>query len=238
MATVEYTIISGEAPFTAELTPSLVPVNIHTIPGTYNFINVPDGGYTLSITDSNGCIYQKELNINQFVSTTTTTIIPGSSIVVGNVQDESLIFNIKGTNNFNHYGENSIDTVFTLYLWLKTLDGLPLTTQKTINYKIIATTGLTSGSTFVFNSLSDWIHTNVVEITSGPSKAINGQIVLNVGFIETYFMYTYNKYLTVPDFKITLDSPLDWLYTNIPLIEGLLKYGVTYIDTKNIILNY
>jgi len=53
MAIITYNIISGVAPFIAELNPSLVPVNTHVSTGTYQFSDVPNGGYTLIIKDSN-----------------------------------------------------------------------------------------------------------------------------------------------------------------------------------------
>jgi hypothetical protein len=233
MATVRYTIVSGAAPFTAELTPSLVPENIHATTGTYQFNNVPNGGYNLVITDSNGCVYQQELNIDPLVTTTTTTVAPGNSIVVGQAQDESLIFSVQGTNRDSHYDGYPNPNTSVLYLWLKTLNGAPLTTQRVVNYSIVAA----SASTFAFNTLSDQFHAEVIGAV-GPSEAISGQLLLKVGFIETFFQYTYVKNPGNPNYQIDLNSTGDWLYTGVPLTGGTNTYGITYIDRDNVIMKF
>ena len=51
MAIVGYNIASGAAPFTAALTPSSIPENIHLSTGTYQFIDFPNGSYTIIVTD-------------------------------------------------------------------------------------------------------------------------------------------------------------------------------------------
>ena len=233
MATVRYTIVNGATPFTAELTPSFIPVNIHLHTGTFLFGNVPDGSYTLRITDSNGCVFEQEINVDPFVTTTTTTQAPGNSIVVGQAQDESLIFNVQGTNRDSHYDGYPNPNTSTLYLWLKTLNGAPLTTQRVVNYSIVAA----SASTFQFNTLSDQFHAEVIGAV-GPSEAISGQLLLKIGFIETFFQYTYVKNPLNPDYQIDLNSTGDWLYTGIPLTGGTNIYGVTYIDRDNAIMKF
>jgi hypothetical protein len=234
MATVRYTIVSGAAPFTAELTPSLIPDNVHVLPGTYQFINVPNGGYTLVVTDSNGCEFRQIINVDPLVTTTTTTQAPGNSIVVGNTQDEGQIFNVNATNTDAHYEGYPDPNTVTLYLWLKTLNGVPLTAQRVVNYTIAAS----GASIFVFSALSDEIHAEVIQGTSGPSAVITGQLILKTGFIETFFKYTYVKNPSDPNFRIDLNSTGDWLYTSIPLTSGLNVYGVTYIDRDNVIMNF
>ena len=194
MGTVEYTIVSGAAPFTAELIPSLIPINNHNVVGTYSFIDVPDGGYALIITDSNGCTFQQEITVDPLIATTTTTIIEENSIVVGNTQDESLIFSIQGTNRDSHYDGYPNPNTLILYLWFKTLNGAPLTEQKIINYSFTSV----NESTFLFNELSDQMHAEVIQIIPGIASAISGQIILKVGFIETYFKYVYVKNPIIP----------------------------------------
>ena len=61
MATITYTIAGGTPNFTATLTPSSIPANTHTAGGTYQFTNVPNGTYTLTVTDANDCLYQQTL---------------------------------------------------------------------------------------------------------------------------------------------------------------------------------
>ncbi len=234
MATVKYTIVSGDAPFVAQLYPSQIPVNNHAAIGTFQFDNVSNGGYTLIITDSNGCSFQQEVIVDPNVSTTTTTGIPGSSIVVGQTNDENLIFNVDGTNRDSHYEGYPNPNTSTVYLWLKTSDGAPLTVQKVLNYTLAAE----STSTFLFNGLSDEIHAEVLQTLTGPATTITGQLILKAGFIETFFQYTYVKNPTIPNYQIDLNSNINFLYTDIPLTDGLNIYGVTYIDGDNVIMKF
>jgi len=231
-ATISYTIVSGAAPFIAELMPSNISANIHNTAGTYYFINVPNGVFTLTITDSNGCVFSQDLTIDPSVTTTTTTQAPRSSIIIGNTDDQTLIFNPNGTNRNTHYTGFPNPNSVTLFLWLKTLDGTPLNIQKVINYSIAAV----NGNVFQFNSLSDEIHANIVPSITVPS--LGGQLILNVGFIETYFMYTYIKNPASPNFQINLNTTSDLFYTNISLTGGTNQYGVTHIDRQNIIMQF
>jgi hypothetical protein len=188
MATVIYTIAGGVAPFTVELTPSLIPINTHLSIGTFSFTNVENGDYTLVITDSNECVYEYQLTVDPFVTTTTTTVIPGNNIIVGQIQDPILIFNPNSTNRSNHYfGDTLTDTNITLYLWFKTLDGKPLTSSKTINYSINAigeilntsTTGATIGSGYTDNFI-DNSYLGVTLLTTGiTGVSFNGLIKIS-----------------------------------------------------------
>jgi hypothetical protein len=234
MATITYTIISGLAPFTAELSPSLIPINIHTEIGTYEFTFVPNGNYSLIITDSNNCKYTQQLTVDPFITTTTTTQIPEDSIIVGQTNDEYLIFDIDTTNRNDHYLGYPDENTSTLFLWFKTFDGNPLTTSKLINYSIIAT----SGSTFKYGDISDQTHVIVSENAIGFASTISGQIVLKEGFIESMFQYTYIKNPIIPDYQIELSSSISWLDPNIQLTDGTNQYGVTYVDNDNIIMKF
>jgi hypothetical protein len=156
-ATIFYTITNGAMPITVELTPSLIPANVHIETGTYSFIDVEYGEYTLIFTDSNECVYEKEIIVDPFVTTTTTTVIPDNAFVVGQSQDTLLIFNENATNRSEHYfGDTPMDTNINLYLWFKTLNGEPLTSSKTIIYSISndssmvipSTTGITTGGSY------------------------------------------------------------------------------------------
>jgi len=234
MATVKYTIISGVAPFIAELRPSSIPINTHTSIGMYEFIDVPNGSYELRIVDSNGCEFIREITVDPFVTTTTTTIQNNDSIILGNSQDENLIFNVNSTNRDNHYSGYPDENVVNLYLWLKTTDGAPLTERKALNYSINGNVG----NTFSFVELSDQIHSEVIETTTGFARSINGQLILKEGFIETFFQYVYRKNPTDSNYEINLGSNINWLNTDIPLVDGSNQYGITYVDNDNIIMKF
>lgn len=234
MATINYNIQSGIPPFTAELTPSLIPENIHLSVGTYQFIDVPDGEYALVIKDSNGCVFEQELIVDPFVTTTTTTIPQNDSIIVGQSQDPLLIFNANATNRNDKYVGYPDANIIVLYLWLKTYNGAPIDNDKVINYVINGNIG----NTFSFSSVSDEIHVEVSEIVTGPAESITGQIILKAGFIETFFQYIYVKNPLNPTLRVELSSMVDWLYSDISIVDDNNQYGVTYIDSDNIVMNF
>lgn len=237
MATISYNIISGAAPFIAKLTPSSIPENQHLTTGTFSFLNVPNGGYTLIISDSNGCTFQQELTLNGTDFTILPPVYNGSLIIVGNTNDENLIFDVNGTNRDAHYEGYPNPNTSTLYLWLKTLDGKPLTTPKTINYRFSLEDG-SSATKFTFIDLSDWVHTSIVQSIVGPAGNINGILTLGAGFIETFFRYTYLKDPSAPEYNLELFSTGTWLYTDIPKTDGTNPYGVGYIDNDNVIMTF
>lgn len=234
MAVINYTIQSGAAPFTAELTPSLIPVNIHNETGTFQFNDVPDGNYTLIIKDSNECVFEQELNVDPLVTTTTTTIPSGDLIVVGQAQDDLLIFNPDATNRDQKYVGFPDENIVMLYLWLKTLNGAPLTEQKSISYNISGGVD----NTFSFVGLSDEMNAEVIESVEGAAESISGQIILKEGFIETFFEYIYVKNPSNPTLRVELNSTINWLYEDIPLVDNNNQYGVTYIDGDNVVMNF
>jgi len=234
MGNIQYTIISGATPITVELTPSSISPNIHNVLGTYNFIDVPNGTYNFIVTDSNNCIYEQELTVNPFITTTTTTLPQGDWMYVGQTDDINLIFVDNSTNRDDHYNGYPDPNTIDLYLWFKTLNGEPLITQKIINYSIIGN----SGTTFTFIELSDQVHTELAENISGPSPIITGNIIFKQGFIETFFKYSYIKNTINPDYTIDLNAPQNWLLLDIPITGGTNQYGVTYVDNDNIILKF
>lgn len=71
MATINYNIDSGTAPFTASINPAVASDNIHTSTGSFYFTNIPDGEYSITIVDSVGC--QAIFDASVYCSTTTTT---------------------------------------------------------------------------------------------------------------------------------------------------------------------
>jgi len=78
MATIYYSILNGSPPFVASLEISSLPNNNHSALGTYQFNDVPNGGYKLVVTDSNGCKFESNVGVNFtiVIPTTTTTTLP------------------------------------------------------------------------------------------------------------------------------------------------------------------
>jgi len=238
MATVTYNIASGQAPFTAQLLPSTTLINEHATTGTFTFEDVPNGVYTLRITDANLCVYEKEMTVDPFVTTTTTTILPDDSIVVGNAQDTLLIFNPDTSNRNSEYTGYPDPNIVTLYLWLKTFDGKPLTSEIGFSYNFEALSAI-YGANFNFLSLSDEIHTEINESASGPATTISGTLSLKAGFIETYFEYRYLKSLD-PGFTIDITSLSgDKIYTNIQTLgEAGTSRGIDSLERDRITFLY
>jgi hypothetical protein len=233
MASVKYTIVNGGVPFKVELIPSSIPANMHNSVGQFEFLNVPNGSYVLTITDGNECVFEEQITVDPSVTTTTTTQIPSNSIVVGQTNDTNVIFNEDGTNRDSHYSGYPDVNTSTIYLWFKTYDGFPITNQKTLQYSLIGD----SGTTFSFNSLSDEIHCEVIEnINNAPS--ISGNIILKSGFIETYFEYTYMKNPLIPDYTINLTTIENIFYNGLELTGGTNQYGITYNTNNNIIMKF
>jgi len=234
MATIYYTITSGAAPFEAILVPSAIPPNNHNSVGTYFFSDVPNGVYLLVITDTNNCTFQQKIIVDPLVS---NIDVREDSIVIGNTDDIYLIFDINATNRIEHYSGYPDENLVELYLWFKTYDGKPLTTNKAIIYSI-SSNNITNNNRFTFNCLSDEVHVEINEITSGSSPLINGDLLLKEGFIETFFKYTYVKDPIAPDFTINIQSSDGSISNQISLVAGVYIYGMNYIDTNNAIMNY
>ena len=55
MYKISYTISSGTPNFLVHISPEIISDVIRTNLGTYEILNVPDGEYTLTVTDANGC---------------------------------------------------------------------------------------------------------------------------------------------------------------------------------------
>lgn len=72
MATVYFFISSGAAPFTASIDPAVVPDLTGLATGQHYFTNVPDGSYTVLVTDALGC--ESSFPVAIACSTTTTTV--------------------------------------------------------------------------------------------------------------------------------------------------------------------
>ncbi len=237
MATVYYNIASGLPNFVVELTPSLIPNNTHTTIGTFQFSDVPNGDYLLRITDANNCVFEQEITVNPFVTTTTTTISPTTNIiVVGNTNDEVLIFNENGTNRPDHYIGFPLEEESRLFLWFKTYDGSPLNEIKILNYSIEGP--INTANTIELVENGDEIFSEVHQVVGGPNLTINGQLILKDGFIETYIKYKVKNNSNNPSFKIVLNSPTGDFNLSIPLISGVNVYGTTYVNANNVILDF
>lgn len=236
MAIVSYNIASGLPPFTAKLIGSSLPEKIHSAIGVYQFDDVPNGVYTLQVKDANDCIFEKEITVDPFVSTTTTTVIEEDLLIVGNAQDPLAIFNEDATNRSSEYqGFPDPDTV-TLYLWLKTLNGEPLSIQKEFSYDISSDVGQNQAQ-FTFVNYNDQIHSEIIRGSSGPAPIINGDIVLYPGFIEGYFQYTYEKDIN-NRFVIDLVAINDIFYPNLELTGSTKIYGVTTAEKDRIVMQF
>lgn len=233
MAIVSFNIVSGVLPVVAQLSGSTVPDQINNTYGVHAFTNVEWGTYTLILTDANGCRFEKEITVNPAVTTTTTTIIPGSSIVIGNTQDPITIFNPDATNRTSGYSGYPDPDIVSLFLWFKTLDGMPLSSDKTLSYTI---QGRVSPyiSTFEFVELSDQLHAEVFESSLGPTSPLQGTIVLKAGFIETFFNYIYYKNIDSL-FTIEVGSVTNNIYPNLSLTTN---QGIQELSSNRILMQY
>lgn len=237
-SSITFTIVDGAAPFTVELVNSTIPIKTYSMSGTYTISDVPNGVYTLKITDSNDCVFEKVLTVNPTITTTTTTEAPGNSIVIGHAQDPLLIFNPTATNRNSEYsGYPDLDTV-TLYLWFKTLNGEPLTTNKSFSYEIAAP-NVSNASYFEYVDVSDQIHAIISEGSVGPVSPLTGSIILETGFIESFFKYIYFRGSADKRFSIDIITPQNNIYTGIPTKDDSGKtYGITTLENNKITLDY
>lgn len=238
MNKIKFNIISGVAPYLVKLEGSNKPEEYVYTLGEHEITEVPNGLYTLKITDGSGCVYEKELIVNPSVTTTTTTVLPGDTIVVGHTQDDITVFNTTATNRNGEYVGYPNPNVITLYLWVKTLDGRPLTGVKTFNYDI-GVYNTTGDSSFQFVSLSDAINAEHQTTTYGATTPISGNIILNPNFIETYIEYVYYKGTEDPRFVINLQSSTPLFATNISTKDDDGNtYGIVNLNQLQVVLNY
>jgi hypothetical protein len=238
MGDINFYIGSGAAPFVAELLGSDKPDQTLTTIGAYQFVDVENGVYTLRITDGNGCVDENEVIVDPFVTTTTTTVIPGSSIVVGHTQDPVTIFNPDATNRNSEYEGFPDPDVVVLYLWFKTLDGTPLNALKQFDYTF-SVTGISGTSQFTFTSVSDEIHCEVQESATGPTEPLTGTIILKENFIESYFEYVYYRGSTDKRYKIELVSAQEIFDPLMVTRDDDSKlYGIGDVDRNQVKLYY
>jgi hypothetical protein len=233
--TVKYTISGGVPNYTASLTPSMILPHTHTLDGTYQFTNVPDGTYLLTVTDANDCLFEQTITVNPLVTTTTTTHIPNDSIIVGSNTNGLFIFDENLTNTNSLYVGSPDPMTVTVYLWFKTKDGNPLTSSKQMTYNIHS--GV-AGTQFTYNGVSDATHMIVNETVSGPASIIFGSISLQSGFIESFFAYTFKKIVGTADYDINLNGSTVRFDTEVPISTPTYLYGVNSISPTVAHLNF
>ena len=236
--TINFNIVSGAEPFEVELIGSLIPKTGYFTTGNKQINNVPNGIYTLKITDSNGCEYQEEVVVDpNYIPTTTTTLAP-NSIIIGHTQSNILIFNPDGTNINGKPVGNPDSDVVKLYLWFKTNDGKPLENNKYFSYNISAD-NLTGGTEFQYSNISDEIHCEVTQEVFGKNLEIYGNLRFRPGFIETYFSYIYYKGSVSDDYTIEIASIKNDIYTNLNTRnDDNVQYGIDVIENDYITLKY
>ena len=234
MATIKYTIVGGTPNYTATLRAvHFYLINTHTVGGTYQFNNVPNDTYLLSVNDANECMYEQTLTVNPLVTTTTTTLLPDDALIVGNAQDQILIFDPSVTNTDNPFVGNPDPNTIPLYLWFQTKNGKPLTTSKQISYTILS--GVI-GTEFTYTGVSDDVYATVVQTSAGPTSNLTGKITFGVGFIETYFAYTFKKLFSPANYGISLTAPSNVFDPDIPTINTppTYLYGVNIISPTGV----
>lgn len=238
MPNINFNITDGLPPFEVELIGSSIPKITYDDIGTYTITDVNNGIYTLKIVDSNGCNFEREIIVDPYITTTTTTEIPDKSIVIGQAQDILLIFDPDGTNKNSEYSGYPDSDIVTLYLWFKTYDGEPLNDKEFLSYSIEVDDS-DGDSEFEFDSVSDEVHTEILEDISGPNDNISGNIILNKGFIEAAFKYIFYKGNANNNFEITIKSPTDNIYPNLKTKDETGHvYGISEINNEKIRLNY
>ena len=234
MNSVTFTIVNGDAPFTAELVGSGIAPEVYSSTGTYTIENVYNGVYKLVVTDSNGCLFEQDVTVDPSVTTTTTTKPPEVTITIGNAQDPMLIFNEVATNRNSSYGGE----VMSLYLWFKTKDGKALTSAIEYDYAINAET-IIGTSQFTYVDVSDQIHMEVFEGVTGPLDSIYGSIVLKAGFYEGYFEYVYEKGSVSERFGIDISAPADTITIDIPTkSDAGTTYGVDLVEYDRMLMDF
>lgn len=235
MGNIRFNIESGAKPFIVKLLGSDKDDLIINEYGETIIYDVSNGIYELNITDSNGCIFNKEMIVNPNITTTTTTKIDGKSLIIGHAQDELVIFNEGGTNRNSEYNGYPDGDVVELYLWFKTFDGEPLDEQKLLNLEINGE----DDSSFNYVVVSDQIHVDTLNILNSVENQITGQVILKEGFIESYFKYILYKGNNNPRYSIRLYSSLPNIYTDINTrIDDGKTYGIENITNNEILLKY
>lgn len=72
MAQIIYQIVLGTPNFTVSISPNVASDQVQTDVGIYSFDNIPDGIYSITITDGIGCTLTQETHTIGYVPPTTT----------------------------------------------------------------------------------------------------------------------------------------------------------------------
>ena len=96
MGTIVYQISGDQNPYTVQLLPGFFLVQVN-VPGVYQITDVPNGDYTLRITDKNGCINDLPVSISDYASTTTTEVTTTTTTVIEVVPCNMFMFVNNGT---------------------------------------------------------------------------------------------------------------------------------------------
>lgn len=81
MGAIVYQITGDQNPYMVQLLPGF-PVVVVNMPGTYQITDVPNGNYTLRITDKNGCVNEIPVSVSEYTTTTTTTEISTTTTTI------------------------------------------------------------------------------------------------------------------------------------------------------------
>lgn len=81
MGAIVYQITGDQNPYMVQLLPGF-PAVVVNMPGTYQITDVPNGNYTLRITDKNGCVNEIPVSVSEYTTTTTTTEISTTTTTI------------------------------------------------------------------------------------------------------------------------------------------------------------
>ena len=235
--TFKFKIIAGELPITVELLNSSKEAFIVYGYGEYMFENVPEGLYTLHITDANNCVYERSVHIDGF--TTTEIYIPNSAIIFGNTNDRLTIFDENVTNRNSVYSGFPDLNIVDLYFWFKTKDKKPLNEIQTFHFDIRSYDISMINNQLTFISINDEINMELTNKVQNINK-ISGDIILKENFIEGFIWYNFNK-TSSPDSRFQIDANTTNLFfdTSIPTrISAGTTYGIETITSTSILMNF
>ena len=81
MGAIVYQITGDQNPYMVQLLPGF-PAVVVNMPGIYQITDVPNGNYTLKITDKNGCVNEIPVSGSEYTTTTTTEISTTTTTII------------------------------------------------------------------------------------------------------------------------------------------------------------
>ena len=235
----KFKILSGELPMTIELLNSSKEPYIVYSYGEYLFENVPEGEYTLKVTDANNCIFERPVEIDGH--TTTEISIPDNAIIFGNADDRLTIFNENATNRNSVYVGFPDMNIVDLYFWFKTKNGKPLNDIQTFHFDIRSTDPVNINNIIDYISTNDEINMEITNKVETVNK-ISGDIILKYSFIEGFLWYRFNKVFSSDSrFQVHVNAitPNIFFDTSIPTRTDEGKtYGIETITHTDILMNF